>query len=81
VKNGKCPKCDSDKVFHGAEIPAKFGPFGSNSIPITMLSIASLDNYVCTECGYLESYVAESTKLKEISKKWPKVKAEAEASS
>lgn len=76
MKNGKCPKCGSDKVFHGAEIPAKFGPFGSNSIPITMLSIASLDNYVCAECGYLESYVAESTKLKEISKKWPKVKAE-----
>jgi predicted nucleic-acid-binding Zn-ribbon protein len=77
VKNGKCPKCGSDKVFHGAEIPAKFGPFGSNSIPITLLSIASLDNYVCAECGYLERFVAEATKLKEISIKWPKVKAEA----
>jgi predicted nucleic-acid-binding Zn-ribbon protein len=77
VKNGKCPKCGSDNVFHGAEIPAKFGPFGSNSIPITLLSMASLDNYVCAECGYVESYVAESMKRVEISKKWPKVKAEA----
>jgi len=74
VKDGKCPNCASEKVFHGAEIPAKFGPFGSNSIPITLLSIAALDNYVCAECGYLESYIAEATKLKEIPKKWPRVK-------
>lgn len=73
MKNGKCPKCGLDKVYHGSDIPAKFGPFGSNSIPITMLSMASLDNYVCVECGYVESYIAESTKLREISKKWPRV--------
>ena len=77
MKNGKCPKCGSDKVFQGAEIPAKFGPFGSNSIPITLFSIASLDNYVCAECGYLERYVAEAAKRDEISKKWPQVKGQA----
>lgn len=74
MKDGKCPKCGSEEVFHGVDIPAKSGPFGSNSIPISMLSIAALDNYVCTECGYVESYVAEASKLKEISRKWPMVK-------
>ena len=74
MKDGKCPKCGSEKVFHGTKIPAKSGPFGSNSIPISMLSIAALDNYVCTECGYVESYVADAKKLQEISEKWPMVK-------
>jgi predicted nucleic-acid-binding Zn-ribbon protein len=73
VKDGKCPKCGSNKVYQGMDIPAKFGPFGSNSIPITMISIAALDNYVCVECGYVESYITERTKLREISKRWPRV--------
>jgi hypothetical protein len=73
VKDGKAPKCGSNKVYQGMDIPAKFGPFGSNSIPITMLSIAALDNYVCVECGYVESYIAEQTKLREILKRWPRV--------
>jgi hypothetical protein len=51
----------------------KSGPFGSNSIPISIVSIAALDNYVCTDCGYLERYIADAEKLKEIVKKWPKV--------
>jgi predicted nucleic-acid-binding Zn-ribbon protein len=79
VKEGKCPKCGSDRVFHGSDIPAKSGPFGSNSIPITMVSIAALDNYVCAHCGYVESYVAESSKLREISRKWPRVSEEKES--
>jgi len=70
VKNGKCPKCGSNSVYCGDEIPLKSGPFGSNSIPVTLVSIASLDNYVCTDCGYLESYVAEQEKLEEIAEKW-----------
>jgi len=50
----------------------KSGPFGSNSIPISIVSIAALDNYVCTDCGYIERYIADPEKLKEIGKKWPK---------
>jgi hypothetical protein len=52
----------------------KSGPFGSNSIPISIVSIAALDNYVCTDCGYLERYIADAEKLKEIVQKWPKVR-------
>jgi ribosomal protein S27AE len=76
MKDGKCPRCGSDKVFHGGDIPAKYGPFGSNSIPITMISIAALDNYVCTKCGYVESYISEPARLREISRKWPRVSEE-----
>jgi predicted nucleic-acid-binding Zn-ribbon protein len=74
VKQGKCPRCGSEEVHSGVEVLPKSGPFGSNSIPISIVSIAALDNYVCTDCGYLERYIADAEKLKEIVKKWPKVK-------
>lgn len=70
MKNGTCPKCGSESVYCGDKLPLKNGPFGSNSIPISIISIAALDNYVCTDCGYLESYIAEKDKLEEISEDW-----------
>ncbi len=73
MKQGKCPRCGSVEVHSGVEVLPKSGPFGSNSIPISIVSIAALDNYVCTDCGYLERYIADAEKLKEIVKKWPKV--------
>jgi predicted nucleic-acid-binding Zn-ribbon protein len=77
VKTGTCPKCKSTSVYCGDKIPLKSGPFGSNSIPVSIVSIASLDNYVCADCGYLESYVARESKLKEISATWRLVGDEA----
>jgi len=74
VKQGKCPRCGSEEVHSGVEVLPKSGPFGSNSIPISIVSIAALDNYVCTDCGYLERYIADAEKLKEIVQKWPKVR-------
>lgn len=76
MKTGTCPKCNSKKVFSGAGIPLKKGPFGSNSIPIGLTSIAALDNYVCGECGYVERYVSNRVKLDEISRKWGAVELE-----
>ena len=70
MKTGVCPKCQSTAVYSGVDIPLKKGPFGSNAIPVSMTSIAALDNYVCIDCGYVESYVGESDKLKEIHRKW-----------
>ena len=74
MKQGKCPRCGSEEVHSGVEVLPKSGPFGSNSIPISIVSIAALDNYVCTDCGYLERYISDAEKLKEIVQKWPKVR-------
>ena len=74
MKENKCPKCGSEDIYAGTDVYPKSGPFTSNSIPVSLTSIAALDNYVCVACGYVESYVAEAEKLKEISKKWVKVK-------
>ena len=73
MREGKCPKCGSDEIYAGIDVAPKSGPFASNSIPIGLFSIAALDNYVCTQCGYLESYIADSEKLEEISRKWRKI--------
>ena len=73
MKDDKCPKCGSTDIFSGKDVYPKSGPFTSNSIPISLTSIAALDNYVCSECGYVEHYIADPHKLKEISKKWQKV--------
>ena len=76
MKYGKCPKCGSTEVFAAKDLPLKSGPFGSNSIPVSLTSMAALDNYVCTECGLVERYVADAEKLKEIAKKWKPVAVE-----
>jgi len=76
LKTGICPKCNSHEVFSGAGIALKKGPFGSNSIPIGLTSMAALDNFVCSGCGYVESYVSDPDKLTEISRKWDKIELE-----
>jgi len=79
MKNGQCPKCGSGEVYSGANIPLKSGPFISNAIPISLTSMAALDNYVCVACGLVESYIAEAAKLKDIVKNWDKVDPAAES--
>ena len=73
MKNGQCPRCGSNKIYAAVDLPFKGGPFGSNSIPISLTSMAPLDNYVCTECGLVQSYVADPRKLEEIARKWSHV--------
>ena len=70
MKSGICPKCGSSQVYASTDLPLKGGPFGSNSIPVSLTSMAPLDNYVCVDCGLVESYVAEAYDLKEITRKW-----------
>ena len=75
MKNNQCSKCGSEEIYSGADVFPKSGPFTSNSIPVSLTSIAALDNYICADCGYVESYIADAHKLKEISQKWQKVKS------
>jgi predicted nucleic-acid-binding Zn-ribbon protein len=77
MKNGQCPRCGSKEIYSGANIPLKSGPFAGNAIPISLLSMAALDNYVCVGCGLVESYIADASKLEEVVKSWDKVEPEA----
>ncbi len=73
MKQGKCPKCGSTNVYTSENLPLKSGPFGSNSIPVTLTTIAALDNYVCGDCGLVEHYVANDSMLRKITDKWKAV--------
>lgn len=73
MKNGKCPRCNSQNVFHqtnGIYVPKTLGIFvntsggghsGSNS-----------EDYVCTDCGYYERYISDGETLKAVAKAWKK---------
>ena len=79
MKQGRCPKCDSREIYSGADVYPKSGPFTSNAIPVSLTSIAALDNYVCGACGYVERYIADQKKLVEITKKWRRIDPQTEA--
>jgi hypothetical protein len=74
--DGICPKCGSEQVYSGADVPRKQGYHGANTIPIkgNYMDGPALDNYVCTACGYVESYISDRPKLDEITQTWSKVK-------
>ena len=75
MRDGICPKCGSTDVYSGASLPrmSKVGSYWSNVIPITLMGVAALDNYVCTACGYVESFISEAGSLEKIRRKWPRV--------
>ena len=77
--DGLCPRCDSSRIQSGASIEGKEGLRGGNRIPLDALHYANLDNYVCLDCGYLETYVSDRGALNRIEKQWPKVNPKGES--
>jgi predicted nucleic-acid-binding Zn-ribbon protein len=70
MKNGNCPKCGSSNVYHetnGIYVPNTLGTF----IRTADGNVGSrTDDYICADCGYIERYVADEHKLKEVAKVW-----------
>lgn len=64
MKNRKCPKCNSAQVYK------KMSRSHRSYIFISLLSAARLTDYVCTDCGFTESYIFNKDKLNEIKNKW-----------
>jgi predicted nucleic-acid-binding Zn-ribbon protein len=76
LKKGICPQCESDEVYSGANVAHKVGGNESNTIPIDFWTSAALDNYVCADCGYVESYIADDRALETVKAKWERVPRE-----
>ncbi len=76
MKNGQCPRCGSNNVRkrrQGIEYEQSMRlgitirtDEGGGPIP--------LENYVCTDCGYFENYIADRNKLEQIARQWDPVK-------
>lgn len=71
MKHGICPRCHCAQVYCSSKLRAETG--NASSIPLSFLRSISLDNYVCTNCGYVESYVSEPEMLSRIEDIWPQV--------
>jgi ribosomal protein S27AE len=73
MKNGICPRCGGKEIFSGNTVSNKSGIHYGNCIPISLFRVAALDNFVCGQCGYVESFIAKEKDLSIIKKKWPLV--------
>jgi predicted nucleic-acid-binding Zn-ribbon protein len=73
MKNGICPRCGGKEIFSGSAVFNKSGNHFSNTIPVSLFRGATLDNFVCGQCGYVESYIAKEKDLAAVKKKWPLV--------
>jgi predicted nucleic-acid-binding Zn-ribbon protein len=67
---GKCPKCGSREIFIHDE---SIGQAIPHSLPISGISRAVVVDYICSTCGYLESYVNDSIVLVKITKAWKRM--------
>ncbi len=55
MKNSqRCPKCDCIHIIHYIE---------NDVIPIGFFSKAWVTKYICSECGYIESWIASKEEL------------------
>jgi len=71
MKNGKCIKCNSSNVFVKAHELNKF---------VLNAKAVAHESYVCTDCGYFETYITDKDALSKIVTRaeklgdWKKVK-------
>jgi len=63
-----CAKCGSDDV---RAVDIGWRQIGA-SIPISAFTSVKLIHHVCTNCGFVESYVADAGARKKIAAKWPR---------
>jgi transposase-like protein len=64
MRSGKCPSCGSSNVYTkkwGLE-PRRLS--GRNQVH---------HDYICTDCGYCESYYTDKEVLRKIAQQWQKV--------
>jgi len=74
MRNGKCPKCNSTTIY----VKRKGISFGEGGVYVLTAEWVSkpvlLDHYICTTCGYFESYLVDKAKLEALEREWTKVK-------
>jgi len=57
MRNGTCPKCDSANVY--------FKEFALDKVTLDGKNVEYV-NYVCTDCGYFETYITDKYVLSKI---------------
>jgi hypothetical protein len=76
MKDGKCPKCNSTTVFSqrkGIDFSSQRNVYVHVASELGTRPTKEVDYYVCTTCGYFESYIEDRAKLDVIAKDWKKI--------
>jgi hypothetical protein len=74
MKNGQCPKCNSETVysqaggifFYNIDLHVRTGSL-DRAVPFV--------SYICTTCGYFENFGTNQGKLAVVARTWQKVPA------
>jgi len=72
MKKGTCPKCGAASVYMRKAGIGR-GDGGDHVYTGAVTKPTKLDDYACTACGYIESYIPDSEKLQAVEKAWSKV--------
>ena len=62
MKNGKCPKCGSNEIYAFTSITVR------HLLPVAMLRIVSLGDYICCQCGFVETYLWDMNDIDKVKK-------------
>lgn len=76
MKNGTCPKCNSSTVYtkrQGIDLAVESAFYVRISSERMTRSLKDVDHYVCTACGYFETYIEDKDRLQAITGDWKKV--------
>ena len=67
-----CPKCQSSEIVHVPGKSQKAGYDAGENIRTgwANLGLATVDIYICGNCGYMEDWVASAEDLEKIKKKF-----------
>lgn len=72
MKTGQCPKCGSRDVRSGADIREK-DKIALHTGEDLLTPLRKLDQYVCVNCGYVETYLSDAEGLAYVAQHWPHV--------
>lgn len=73
MKSGTCPKCNNQSVYK-AKSGITYAKKNTFYVFTSMMTMHTpTEDYVCTACGYFETYIADQAKLSEVAQKWEKV--------
>ncbi len=69
MKTGKCPKCGSSEIYCQNKMRT-----GRSALMLSVWSVIPLDEYVCGDCGYVESFVSDAKSLSKLTEKLEKAR-------
>ncbi len=75
MRSGRCPKCGQATVHRPG--PNQGLGYGGSGVGVRAGEIlvwpTPLEQYICTTCGWFESYLADPDKLARVAAHWPHV--------